>query len=380
MSKLRIGILSAADALNPRIWSGTTYFSCRALEQYGAETIHLGPYPGNPWLYESLKNKISRIITGKGTSHYHTKRLAKKFSSFFSKKLFKNSFDWLYAPAGSAETSLLDTDIPILGLSDINHVLAQDYISFQNLWKCSLQELVEIEVMALHKFRKITYPTQWAAKSTIQDLNIDAQKIFIAPFGANIEESDIPDFEKVVRTKKSEICRLLFLGVDWKRKGGAIALETLKTMLSMNIPAELIVCGCVPPSQCIHPAMKVIPFLDKNNVHQRTSLHELLTSSSFLLLPTRAEAYGIVFCEASAFGLPSISTNVGGVSGVVREGKNGHLLPPDADAIDYAKLIAEIWEDQQRYCALSLSSRKEYEQRLNWKVWAEIVFQNIHKV
>lgn len=377
MSKLRIGILSAADSQNPRTWSGTTYYSSRALEHYGAHITHLGPYPGNPWLYEFIKNKVCRILTGKGTNHYNTRRLAKKFSTFFSKKIISHSFDWLYAPAGAAETALLQTDIPILGLSDINHLLAQDYKSFQDLWSWSWQELAEIEVTALQKFKKIAYPTQWVAQSSIRDLHIDAQKIFIAPLGANIEDSEIPEYEQVVRTKKSDICRLLFLGVDWERKGGAIAFDTLKALLSMNIPTELIVCGCTPPSTYSHPSMKVIPFLDKNDFHQRSALHQLLSTSSFLLLPTRAEAYGIVFCEASCFGLPSVSTNVGGVSGVISEGKNGHLLPPRAHGNEYAQLIAEIWEDEHRYCALSLASRKEYEYRLNWKAWAETVFQNI---
>ncbi len=377
MSNLHIGILSAADSQNPRTWSGTTYYSSRALELYGAQITHLGPYPGNPWLYEFIKNKICRVVTGKGTNHYNTRRLAKKFSTFFSKKIVSHSFDWLYAPAGAAETALLPTDIPVLGLSDINHILAQEYKSYQDLWSWSLQELAEIEVMALRKFKKIAYPTQWVAQSSIRDLHIDAQKIFIAPLGANIEDSEIPDYEQIIRKKKSEICRLLFLGVDWERKGGTIAFDTLRILCSMNIPTELIVCGCTPPSHYSHPAMKVIPFLDKNDDHHRASLHQLLSSSSFLLLPTRAEAYGIVFCEASCFGLPSVSTNVGGVSGVVCEGKNGHLLSLSSNAEQYAQLIAEIWEDERRYCALSLASREEYEHRLNWKAWAETVFQNI---
>ncbi len=32
--------------------------------------------------------------------------------------------------------------------------------------------------------------------------------------GANIEDSEIPEYEQAVRTMKSDICRLLFLGVD----------------------------------------------------------------------------------------------------------------------------------------------------------------------
>jgi len=377
MSRRSIGILSAADARNPRTWSGTTYFSCHALEEYGAKITHLGPYPGNPWLYELIKNKVSRTLTGKGTNIYNTKRLSRKFSQYFTKVLADRSFDWLYAPAAAAETAFLETDIPIMGLSDANHYLAQDYDSFRNLWQSSLEEFATIELRALHKFYKIAYPTSWVAQSTIHDLHIPSEKIFIAPFGANIVENEIPGFEQVVRTKKSDTCTLLFLGVDWERKGGAIAFNTLECLRSMNIPAELLICGCMPPSGFTHPHMKVIPFLDKRNKDDRYTIYSLLQSSSFLLLPTRAEAYGIVFCEASAFGLPSITSNVGGVSGVVIEEKNGHCLPYQSDGYDYAMVIREIWEDEQRYCTLSQSSREQYEKRLNWRVWAETVFRHM---
>lgn len=86
-----------------------------------------------------------------------------------------------------------------------------------------------------------------------------------------------------------------------------------------------------------------------------------MLESDFLLLPTRAESYGIVFCEASAFGIPSITTDVGGVSGVVHNGKNGYTLPYSANGHDYAHMIAEVWSDEKRYSELSLTSRNEFD-------------------
>ncbi|MCI0596961.1 MAG: glycosyltransferase family 4 protein, partial [candidate division Zixibacteria bacterium] len=91
------------------------------------------------------------------------------------------------------------------------------------------------------------------------------------------------------------------------------------------------------------------------------------------LLPTRYECYGVVFCEAAAFGLPVITTDTGGVSGVVREGENGYLLPYEAGGADYAQLIAEICADENRYNELVQKSRKEFEDRLNWDTWAQTV-------
>ena len=169
--------------------------------------------------------------------------------------------------------------------------------------------------------------------------------------------------------RRSECCRLLFLGVDWDRKGGDIAFETLLKLEKLDIEAELIVCGCTPPEGVIHERLKVIPFLDKNDERQRKKFGQLLLSVDFLLVPTRAEAYGLVFCEASAFGLPVIATNTGGVSEIVKEGENGYLLPYAARGEAYAEVIAGLYRDEERYAELVRTSRASFEERLNWDAW-----------
>jgi glycosyltransferase involved in cell wall biosynthesis len=172
----------------------------------------------------------------------------------------------------------------------------------------------------------------------------------------------------------------LFLGVDWKRKGGEIAFDSMVALERAGIRASLTVCGCQPPASYFHSKMKVIPFLDKNNSNDRGKLIDLLLNSDFLLLPTRSEAYGIVFCEANAFGLPVIATDTGGVSEIVKNGYNGFLLSPNAEASDYARIIMQIWNDEVRYLELVENSRKSYDQRLNWDAWGKAVKKAIGKI
>src|SRR5207248_5141279 len=141
------------------------------------------------------------------------------------------------------------------------------------------------------------------------------------------------------------------------RKGGEIAFETLIELEKLGIEAELIICGVVPPPEFTHKRMTVIPYLNRKEEQQRREMEELFETSDFLFLPTRGEAYGMVFCEASSFGLPSITTNTGGVSGAVRDGENGYMLSPDARGPEYAELIARIYRDDRHYGELVKSSR-----------------------
>ena len=224
-----------------------------------------------------------------------------------------------------------------------------------------------MERAAIQKACLLVYPSEWVAESAARDYGADRSKISVIPFGANLEQ--IPPRENILRKEKSEQCRLLFVGVDWVRKGGDIAFETLIKLREMGVPAELTVCGCVPPKQSMRTAMTVIPFIDKHDETQSRRLAELYFKSDFLLLPTRAECFGIVFCEANAFGLPAITTDTGGVSGAVHNGENGFALPVSAGASEYARLISELWRDRAAYSSLARSSRTAFEQRLNWDAW-----------
>ena len=213
--------------------------------------------------------------------------------------------------------------------------------------------------------------SDWAACSAVQDYHIEPEHVYIVSLGANLDT--VPTREIIDARKLSGACRLLFMGVEWQRKGGDIAFETLLKLEEMGIEAELTVCGSVPPIGMTHPRMTVIPFLDKNDERQAREIEKFYAMSDFLILPTRADCTPFVFGEANAFGLPVITTDTGGIASVIRNGENGYALPLQARGDDYADLIANIYHDEQRYLRLVQSSRAAFEERLNWDTWGRCV-------
>ena len=85
-----------------------------------------------------------------------------------------------------------------------------------------------------------------------------------------------------------------------------------------------------------------------------------------------------MFSEASAFGLPIISTNTGGVPTVVVTGINGYLLSLEATAKKYADTIVSLYNDRVGYEQLRISARDFFEQKLNWDVWGKNVRKHIY--
>jgi glycosyltransferase involved in cell wall biosynthesis len=188
-----------------------------------------------------------------------------------------------------------------------------------------------------------------------------------------------PGREMIFEKEKNPVLSLLFLGVDWKRKGGIIAYNTLVHLHSMGIKARLVISGCTPPDGISHPDMEVIPFLDKNKKEHHDKFVDLLTTSHFLILPTRADCSSTVTCEANAYGMPSIATITGGVPEIVQDGINGYCLPLEAGGPEFANLISGIYSDKNKYHELIRTSRERYEEHLNWDKWSEQFLKIYHQ-
>jgi glycosyltransferase involved in cell wall biosynthesis len=366
-SPVQVALIHQIDPKRARnSWSGSLRSSVRAIERHVGEVTDLGPPPINLFPYRAARRLLAAV--GRNYSFEHDVALGRRYGRYFSGSLAGAGFDLVYAPSGSQTLAFIETEIPTLYLTDATWRVMQGYYSYySNLVRRTAVGGEELERRALERATIVVMPSQWAADSAINDYGIDPAKVHVIPYGANL--ADPPRREEVLPARLGQPIRLLLVGISWEIKGGAIALETLIALLKLGIDAELAVVGCSPPNGVSHPRMHVYPFLDKSIPAERDRLERLWKTSDFFLLPTRSEAAGIVYAEASAYALPSIGTRTGGVPSMVTDGVNGYLLPPEARGDRYAGVIAGLVDDPERYAALCLSSREEFETRLNWDAW-----------
>lgn len=371
MQSIRVGFLTLQNYLDKNAWSGTLYYMQKALREINIDIVDFG-VSKNVSLQQKVANRVLPKRNHPKLNDHRYFAKCKKFNSEVQKKLHRTPCDVIFAPVASAELTFLDTKTPIIYLSDITFSLYKKHsllkLDRQESEWTSLQESV-----AISKASQIIYSSQWAAESAIYDYQTEANKIRIIPFGANLDKPPARDL--ALSKRQTSTCRLLFVGKDWYRKGGQLAYETLLSLCQQGVNAELIVVGCMPPAEIQHEKLTVIPDLDTNHPQQRAQLDKLFLQSNFLILPTRADCTPVVLCEANAFGLPVITTDVGGISSLITNGKNGYALTLLASGEDYAKIIGENFSDVTRYENLVRSSRDEYELRLNWNKWAESVQQ-----
>lgn len=368
MKSLRIAYLSNLDPRDKTSWSGTHYRMLNSLKEEFDEVIVLGPIKNNLInLIIQIQNVFHILLYGRRFNKLHNKTLARFYAFKIDSLLLREKFDAIVAPIASTEIAFLKTKIPIFYISDTSFGQIQNYYSyFKRLSEKSIITSEHIEKRALKKAKHLIYSSSWAADFVIHHYQVEPKKITIIKFGANLDY--IPTKEEI-QIKKNSIYNLLFLGVEWERKGGDLAFETLLILLRNNLDVRLTVVGCNPPVS--HPNINVINFLDKNNADDSLKIRQLFLDAYLLFLPTRADCTPIVFGEANAYGVPVITTNTGGVNSLIENGINGYALGQQATAEDYANKIIKIIKSPHHYNYLSKMSRKKFEEELNWNFWSK---------
>ncbi|HXT05566.1 MAG TPA: glycosyltransferase family 4 protein [Roseiarcus sp.] len=372
-SGFRLILLSPHNPENVRAWSGTVHFAFRALRKLdpSIEAVSAGPLDR----IVALSQKVSRKL-GLIGDFRHTRAFATLASLIASLSLrFKNA-DAIVAIAASTHVYALRTRLPVVYVSDATFAaIVASYQEFAQFPKWLREEGDAVERSALARSSAIVYPSDWAKDSAVKDYGVSPEKIAVMPLGPNFDREAIDRF----RTRKSADfgsgVRLLFVGMEWVRKGGPIALEVMQILVSRGIRCELVVVGKAPEEAQKHEGVRFIGPLNKNDHGQLAALCEIYERAHFLVLPTRQEAFGVVFSEAQAFGCPSLSYAVGGAATAVKDGVTGFALPLEASASDFADRIFSLVHDPRRYEEMSANCRARYEQEANWDVWAAKVME-----
>jgi len=363
---MKIGFYSSAPLEDKRNWSGTMFKMYEQLMLQGFDIEWIPAFS----LSEKETRKHKKIanffykIFNRGynlhVNYYKAKTIAKKIDIYLKDK----NFDIIFAPAGISNFAFSKTKIPIIYLNDANVAqLLNYYPYYSGFGYFSKLETKQIEKRMLKKAAVNIFPSEWATDFAVNYYKIPKNKVKVLKFGANME---VPK-EWTFSENPGENIIFLFLAVDWKRKRGGLAYESLKILREKGFPVKMQIVGCNPDIK--EDWVNIVPFLNKNNPQERAEIQKHLQQSHFLFVPTEAECYGIVFCEAAGYGLPVISTDTGGVSSIVENGKTGILLSEKSGYQEYADEIEKLLKNKEKIKMMSVNSRKKYEAELNWEHW-----------
>lgn len=214
---------------------------------------------------------------------------------------------------------------------------------------------------AVHIFVTSTYILEGARRF---GTNIPPDKVSVVQMGANFRE--IPDFTPSRRLPPP--LKLLWVGTSWEGKGGPEVLRVVDRLVEMGLAVEINLVGHIPENLA-HPNVVSHGFLHKDVPEERERLFELYRQSHLLLLPTRKDTTPSGLAEAAAFGIPPITTPVGGIPGMFA-GDEVVLLPFSRYQKEAPAVIASLLENG-RLPKMAERARRRFETTLNWDVSAQ---------
>lgn len=136
--------------------------------------------------------------------------------------------------------------------------------------------------------------------------------------------------------------------ITWTHIGDGIELERLRSLSEKVMPSNV---------KCV--------FMGYVN---NDEIHRLYSTGRYNVFINVSETEGIPvsIMEAMSYGLPIIATDVGGVSEMVIEGKNGFLLPKDFEIELLRKRIKDIIHmSSDSYLLMSNNSHRIWDDRFN---------------
>ena len=371
---MKIAVASLGDPCSIETWSGIPASIISGLRKKGHEIKPINLIrPAEPWHYSWLRRYYHRTHHKWFMASVEAEIL-KAISAQLDLEVNRIKpaavlvihGDWLaYATFDYPAFIIHDTTFA----SIVNY-----YSSFTNLSDRSLMMGNQMYQKALNKSVAAIFSARWASDSAVTHYRLPESKVFTIPFGANIFQT--PTDNEVngwIRSRSDgDVCNFVFIGTQWDRKGGPDTLRFVAALDKLGIKCRLTIVGCDPiiPLQ-LQKIVELAGFINKSERSENARLHRILRESHALIVLSKAECYGCVYCEANAYGLPALGRDTGGVSEIIRDGVNGLLLTSAETIESFAERWSVIWRDRTAYRTLAANAYHEFKRRLNYDVFTD---------
>lgn len=313
MQNIDLYYLVCWDKIKEKTWSGTCYSLYKALLKY-ANVFDV------PLLHKSLLRRLLKKLRAyddfdidfvKRNRQYCARILPDKDITVFQ-------FTDIVDNDNNINTYIYqDMNVSYIRYLYYNNPKILNYSGYGNIPISIIEKRYHMETESLKKCAGIFTMGQWYRDYLIKSCSIAANKVFHVGGGINLDAHKI-DYSMKQGNK------ILFVGRDFKRKGGYLVLEAFR-LLKLKFPnCELHVAG---PSK--DPNTQYIDGYYYHGDCSKEELSTLFNRCDIFCMPSYYEAYGLVFIEALSYGLPCIGRNVYEMPYFINDGETGYLIMND---------------------------------------------------
>jgi glycosyltransferase involved in cell wall biosynthesis len=208
--------------------------------------------------------------------------------------------------------------------------------------------------------------SEYLRQSFINDFDVPPERVKSIGAGVNLEK--IPEYFPNKNYERKEI---LFIGIDFARKGGWELLTAFKAVCEKHPTAKLHIVG---PRELAIPielqnGVTYHGFLRKADPVDCAKLEQLFRDCSLFVMPSLYEPFGIAPLEAMVYQLPCVVTNAWALKEMVAAGRTGELCEYKS-VEDIAVKLTKLLDDPNLLRTMGEAARQHV---LNYYTWEKVV-------
>lgn len=303
-------------------------------------------------IVDVLRHYGGEIISGRKHFRHCLLRTRYSFESIrraLRRRLTRQEYRFTFQTGSRVDGSV--PGIPHFVYTDHTHLANRQYPDPPPNWKFST-EWIELEREIYHRATRVFTFSSNIERSLIEDYGVEPAKIRCAYAGSNLPRR--PRASARVPGGKT----ILFVGMEWERKGGPLLVAAFRRVLQEHPDAKLVIVGCAPavsvPNCEIHGLLPI----------EEVAVH--FQRANIFCMPTRCEPFGIVIVEAMLAGLPVVATRLGALPDLVQNGVNGFLIE-SGDERGLAVALNTLLADLKMCAAFGARGAAVAEQQYTWE-------------
>ena len=206
---------------------------------------------------------------------------------------------------------------------------------------------------ALYEQASVLFPaSENTASSLVDHYGIDPARIRVVGEGVDgVHEHPEKTYDE--RT-------LLFVGYDFRRKGGEQLLDAFAHVRTKLPSARLRVVGPERPQRLQDGVTW------EGRVADRTVLDGVFASATVFAMPSICEPFGLAIVEAMSHGLPVIGSNCDAMPEIIQEGTTGYIVP-SGDHAALAERIIELLSSPDKARRMGIQARERVRNHFLWR-------------
>jgi glycosyltransferase involved in cell wall biosynthesis len=224
------------------------------------------------------------------------------------------------------------------------------------------RSVLELEGRLFHASARTFTMAEVVSQAIVADYRLEAARIVTVYAGV-----DIPQLT-AHPPRDDDAPIIVFIGVEWRRKGGDLLVEAFRRLRSQFPRARLRVIGAKPRVS--------VEGCTVYGRQTREQVVEHLRTATVFCLPSRRDFFPNVIREAMHLGVPVVATRTGGIPEMVRDGKTGRVV--DVDDVDaLTRALRELLCDRPLRTRMGAAAARIAEAQFTWSAVGEAMEREI---